>query len=118
MCAAAHMFDHDCYEAPKPWLSPPTGPKQPPPTELGEEGLFGFIPWSWVRYGIIVLSSYLLYHTINAFVDFRCAFFQADYGSCTKQCEHICELLCIEALFCEARWSSGTDSMAYFVPPT
>jgi hypothetical protein len=72
MCAAAHMFDHDCYKAPKPWLSPPTGPKQAPPTELGEEGLFGFIPWNWVRYGMLILASWLLYHGIEKFLDYRC----------------------------------------------
>ena len=46
MCAQAHLFDHECDEAPKPWLSPPVGPRVKPPAELGEEGFMGFIPWS------------------------------------------------------------------------
>jgi hypothetical protein len=73
ICAAAHMFDHECFEAPKPWLKPPAGPKQPAPAELGEEGLFGFIPWNIVRYGLLLTLSYSLYFGLRAFAYFRCA---------------------------------------------
>lgn len=73
MCAAAHMFDHDCDPAPKPWLSPPVGPKQPSPPELGEEGLFGFIPWNLVRYAFLAGLSYIVYHLLEAFLNFKYA---------------------------------------------
>eukprot|EP00892_Ulva_mutabilis_P010448 jgi/Ulvmu1/7776/UM004_0005.1 len=71
MCAAAHMFEHECHAAPKPWLSPPVGPKQPPPAELGEEGLFGFIPWSLVRYAFLATISYVAYRLLEAFLNFQ-----------------------------------------------
>ena len=73
MCAAAHMFEHDCDAAPKPWLSPPVAPKQSAPAELGEEGLFGFIPWSLVRYAYLGAISYVAYHLLEAFLDFKYA---------------------------------------------
>ena len=74
VCTQAHMFDHECDPAPKPWLSPPTGPSVKPPDELGEEGFLGFIPWSMVRYAMLVGLTWGCIWSYRWFDDFRYAF--------------------------------------------
>ena len=73
MCAQAHMFDHDCDEAPRPWLAPPVGPDVKPPAELGEEGFLGFIPWAMVKYIVLVGCFWAAVYGWRWFDDFRCA---------------------------------------------
>jgi hypothetical protein len=73
ICTQAHIFDHECDEAPKPWLSPPVGPSVKPPDELGEEGFMGFLPWPLVRYLLLAALSWGTYKSYQWFDDFRCA---------------------------------------------
>jgi hypothetical protein len=72
MCSQAHIFDHDCVEAPKPWLSPPVGPNVKPPDELGEEGFMGAIPWPVVKYAVLIGLTWLCIFGWRRFDDFRC----------------------------------------------
>lgn len=83
MCAQAHIFDHECDEAPKPWLSPPVGPNAKPPDELGEEGFMGAIPWPVVKYAVLIGLTWACIFGWRRFDDFR-------YG-CTCVC---CVLFC------------------------
>lgn len=71
MCARAHMFDHDCAPAPKPWLSPPVGLPPPAPKELGEEGFLGFLPWHLIKYAGAVGALYGVLFLWRAFQHFR-----------------------------------------------
>ena len=71
ICAQAHIFEHECEEAPKPWLAPPRGPAAKPPKELGEEGLFGVIPWHMVKYIVMMGLSWGCVWVYRNFDDFR-----------------------------------------------
>ena len=72
VCAQAHIFDHECDEAPRPWLSPPVAHHAKIPAELGEEGFMGVVPWPVLKYGCFVALVWAAIWLYRRFDDFRC----------------------------------------------
>lgn len=71
VCAQAHLFDHECDEAPKPWLSPPVAHRPKTPAELGEEGFMGVVPWPVLKYGCFIALVWAAIWLWRRFDDFR-----------------------------------------------